>query len=72
MYSDVDTSKGGSGAIYYRETKEASLLDRASADVYRHFSGGQTFRATGLFIVTWSDVSPVDEKQKHLVSFVYL
>lgn len=66
MYSDVDTSKNGQGTIYYRETKEASLLDRASMDVFRHFSGGKNFRATGLFIVTWSDVPPIDEKQHHL------
>lgn len=72
MYSDVDTSKNGQGTIYYRETKEASLLDRASMDVFRHFSGGKNFRATGLFIVTWSDVPPIDEKQHHLVSALIL
>ena len=64
MYSDIDASK--QGTIYYRETKEKELLDRASAEVYRYFSDGQGFRAHSLFIATWLEVGP-NEQQSSLV-----
>lgn len=52
--SDIDTSAAGS--VYYRQTQDENLLERASSDVKGHFQGYQDFKATGLFIATWEDV----------------
>lgn len=52
--SDIDTSAAGS--VYYRQTQDENLLERASSDVKGHFQGYQDFKATSLFIATWEDV----------------
>lgn len=58
MYSNVDIR--ATGNIYYRETKEPALLDRATRDINRHFSDGQNFQAQSLFIATWDKVGRFD------------
>lgn len=54
MYSEVDIR--GHGSVYYRETKEQELLDRASKDVNSYFHESQSFFAQSLFIATWDRV----------------
>ena len=58
-WADVDTTPRNGGAIYYRETTNRRLLNRASAHITRLFGLTQarrTFQATRLFIATWSRV----------------
>nr|XP_027194219.1 nidogen-2-like [Dermatophagoides pteronyssinus] len=54
LYSNVDIRNRGS--VYYRETKESSLLDRSTNDVQRYFNDGKNFRTQSLFITTWDNV----------------
>lgn len=54
LYTNVDTR--GSGAVYYRETQDASLLQRATESVDEAYSYGSDFEAKSLFIATWKDV----------------
>ncbi|XP_067119899.1 nidogen [Centruroides vittatus] len=54
LYSDVDTR--GTGRIYYRETRAADLLERASRDIHRHFSQSSNFQPISIFIATWDGV----------------
>lgn len=54
LYTNVDTR--ASGAVYYRETQDVSLLQRATESVREAFSYGTDFEATSLFIATWKDV----------------
>ncbi|KAJ9588281.1 hypothetical protein L9F63_018354, partial [Diploptera punctata] len=54
LYTNVDTR--GSGAVYYRETQEESLLQRAAGSVHDAFSYADEFQPTSLFIATWEDV----------------
>lgn len=65
MYSNVDIRNRGS--VYYRETKESSLLDRSTNDVQRYFNDGKNFRTQSLFITTWDNVGRF-EKLSDLVS----
>ncbi|XP_069687047.1 nidogen [Periplaneta americana] len=54
LYTNVDTR--GSGTVFYRETQDESLLQRASESVHQAFSYGADFEARSLFIATWEDV----------------
>nr|CAD7200894.1 unnamed protein product [Timema douglasi] len=54
LYTNVDTR--GSGTVYYRETQDPSLLERASDAVRESFSSAADFTATSLFIATWDNV----------------
>lgn len=53
--ADVDLSAGGN--VFFRETKEEHLLQRAAADVQAHFSQFTSFEPLGLFIATWDRVA---------------
>ncbi|KAK3595925.1 hypothetical protein CHS0354_032433 [Potamilus streckersoni] len=52
--ADIDTR--GAGAVYYRETQERAIVERAAADIQNHFSKFPTFEPTSLFIATWDNV----------------
>lgn len=51
--SDVDTSL--TGDVFYRETRDPSLLRLAQSVIDEHFPL-EVFDAQSLFVVTWSDV----------------
>lgn len=65
FWADVDNRRAGQ--VFYRESKDPSVLLRATADVRRHFSGFPEFTATWILISTWhkvtffggSDITPV-------------
>ncbi|WAR19053.1 NDG-like protein [Mya arenaria] len=56
FFADVDLTQGGN--VFYRETNEEALLQRAGADVQGHFSQFPDFEPLGLFIATWDKVLP--------------
>lgn len=58
--ADIDTR--AAGQVYYRETRDAKLLQRAAADVQSHFSGIRSFRPRSLFIVSWDKVGYYNEQ----------
>ncbi|KAK6191563.1 hypothetical protein SNE40_003218 [Patella caerulea] len=65
--SDVDTRSAGS--VFYRETNEVALLQRAALDVQAHFTGQEAFEPKSLFIVTWHKVGAYKQTSDKLNSF---
>ncbi|KAK7103484.1 nidogen-like [Littorina saxatilis] len=65
--ADIDTR--GAGRVFYRETQDENLLQRAAADVQSHFSGKGGFRPQALFIVTWDSVGYYDRQVDRLNTF---
>lgn len=53
--ADIDTTVAGS--VFYRETTEEALLQRAASDVQTHFSQYPLFDPLSLFIATWDEVA---------------
>ena len=53
-WADVDTR--GTGTVWYRETTEPVLLDRAASDILAAFISQGSFTPTYLFIATWDRV----------------
>ena len=49
FWGDVDTRNGG--VVFYRESTDTALLQRATRDIRR------AFRATWIFIATWDSVA---------------
>ena len=66
-WADVDTSFPGTGTVWYRETAEPLLLDRAASDIQAAFISQGSFIPTYLLIATWDSVSHFGE-QTNLVS----
>ena len=66
-WADVDTSPPGTGTVWYRETSEPLLLDRAASDIQAAFVSQGSFVPTYLLIATWDGVSHFGE-QTNLVS----
>ncbi|KAL5015499.1 hypothetical protein ScPMuIL_009769 [Solemya velum] len=54
FWGDVDTERGGT--IWYRESTDPILLNRATADVRRYFPDQIRFSAAWVFIATWENV----------------
>lgn len=54
-WTDVDTRNGG--AVWYRETTNATILQKASDDIHTVFPEQFNFQASWMFIATWSDVA---------------
>lgn len=52
FWADADTQ--GAGVVYYRETSDSSLLEKAEREI--SLSYGDNFSPTSLFIVTWDGV----------------
>ena len=59
FFADADVSSSyylyNPGGIYFRETSDICLLDRAAAEV-NVLAGDTSFRPTGLVIATWDHV----------------
>lgn len=55
FWADIDTRNGGT--VWYRETTNDTLLDRATDEVRAYFPGFFRFRASWVFIATWDRVA---------------
>ena len=53
-WADVDTSGGGRGTVFYRQTTSLNLLQRASREIWDGLS--VRFFPSHLFIATWDAV----------------
>ncbi|XP_076436246.1 sushi domain-containing protein 2-like [Babylonia areolata] len=53
-WADVDVNVGGQ--VYYRQTQDPAILERASKDVHMYSPAYHKFRATWVFIATWDRV----------------
>ncbi|KAI0239247.1 hypothetical protein LSAT2_010015 [Lamellibrachia satsuma] len=56
FWADVDT-RMNSGRVYYRETTDSEILQRATDDVRRAFVRLTRFSATWVFIASWHNVT---------------
>ena len=56
FWTDVDTREN-SGRVYWRETQDATILDRCSADVRDAFVDQTRFNAIWALVVTWYNVT---------------
>uniref|UniRef100_A0AAZ3NXK6 Sushi, nidogen and EGF-like domains 1 n=1 Tax=Oncorhynchus tshawytscha TaxID=74940 RepID=A0AAZ3NXK6_ONCTS len=74
FWADVDNRRAGQ--VFYRESKDPSVLLRATVDVKRYFSEFPEFSATWILISTWhkvtffggSDITPVNTFQVILIT----
>uniref|UniRef100_A0A671W0Q0 Sushi, nidogen and EGF like domains 1 n=1 Tax=Sparus aurata TaxID=8175 RepID=A0A671W0Q0_SPAAU len=55
FWADVDNRRAGK--VFYRESREPSILNRASGDVRTYFSEFPNFNATWVLISTWLQVT---------------
>ncbi|KAM8874516.1 sushi, nidogen and EGF-like domain-containing protein 1 isoform 2-T2 [Spinachia spinachia] len=55
FWADVDNRRAG--RVFYRESREPSILSRASGDVNMYFSEFPKFNATWVLISTWHQVT---------------
>nr|XP_022323656.1 protein mesh-like [Crassostrea virginica] len=55
FWADIDTTRGGT--VWYRETTDKQLLDRATDEVRAYFPKFMKFRASWIFIATWDHVA---------------
>lgn len=53
----ADVHNGIRGDVYYRETTEPEILERATQDIRRYFKKMPAFTATWAFITTWHQVT---------------
>lgn len=53
----ADVHNGIRGDVYYRETMEPDILERASLDARKFFKNMGSFTATWVFIATWHQVT---------------
>ena len=53
-WADVDIREAG--RIYYRQTTDPNLLDRATREIRQRFSMSQNITVTNLLIATWNNV----------------
>lgn len=53
----ADVHNGIRGDVYYRESTEPEILERATQDVRKYFKNRPTFTATWVFIATWHQVT---------------
>ncbi|XP_069107045.1 protein mesh-like [Argopecten irradians] len=55
FWADVDTRHGGT--VWYRETTDSSILQRATDEVRLYYPSLNSFRADWVFIATWDNVA---------------
>ena len=53
-WADVDIR--GAGRIYYRQTSDPNLLDRATSEIRQTSSMSENITVTNLLIATWNNV----------------
>ncbi|XP_060678204.1 sushi, nidogen and EGF-like domain-containing protein 1 [Hemiscyllium ocellatum] len=66
FWGDVDNRNGGE--IYYRQSTEPSLLQRATADINRYAPSG-AFQAQWVFVATWDRVAFYGSRTSKVNSF---
>ena len=69
-WADVDTR--GSGIIYYRQTSDPNLLDRATSEIRQKFSMSENITVTNLLIATWNNVGYYNQNSDKVCMYVYL
>ena len=55
FWADADTRENGSGTVFYRETTNPTLLQRASREIQDGLL--VSFSPSHLFIATWDSIS---------------
>ncbi|KAG8433703.1 hypothetical protein GDO86_012164 [Hymenochirus boettgeri] len=65
-WGDVNNEIGGT--VYYRETKEAKLLDRITVDIAKHFPK-LNYKAKWAFVATWSNVAYFGSRSRKTNTF---
>ena len=55
-WADADTRGTGAGTVWYRQTGNAALLNRARDDIRAAFTALDFFTPSHLFIATWDHV----------------
>ncbi|XP_034295400.1 sushi, nidogen and EGF-like domain-containing protein 1 isoform X1 [Pantherophis guttatus] len=55
FWADVDNRR--SGQVYYRETTDQAILERATKDIAKYFPEFPEFSAQWIFIATWNKVT---------------
>ena len=60
FWADADTS--GTGDVWYRQSKDQALIDKANTQIKNAFPLQPQFTATDLFIATWDHVGYFDSK----------
>ncbi|KAH0623980.1 hypothetical protein JD844_007213 [Phrynosoma platyrhinos] len=55
FWADVDNRRAGE--VYYRETKDQTILERATKDIWQYFPEFPDFSAQWVFIATWYQVT---------------
>lgn len=53
----ADVHNGIRGDVYYRESADPEILERATQDVRKYFKNMVSFTATWIFIATWNQVT---------------
>lgn len=69
-WADSDTRPAGGGTVYYRETTNSTLLDRASMEIQNAFT--LSFSPTHLFIATWDAIGYYPEQIDKVFNYVTL
>ncbi|XP_077205134.1 sushi, nidogen and EGF-like domain-containing protein 1 isoform X3 [Paroedura picta] len=55
FWADVDNRRAGK--VYYRETREQAILEKATKDIWQYFPEFPEFSAQWVFIATWYQVT---------------
>jgi hypothetical protein len=55
FWADVDTNRGGT--VWYRETTNNTLLDKASEEIRAYFPQFYRFKPSWIFVATWDRVA---------------
>lgn len=55
FWADVDNRRAGQ--VYYRETKDQTILERATKDIWQYFPEFPEFSAQWVFVATWYQVT---------------
>uniref|UniRef100_A0ACB8FAR7 Uncharacterized protein n=1 Tax=Sphaerodactylus townsendi TaxID=933632 RepID=A0ACB8FAR7_9SAUR len=55
FWADVDNRRAGK--VYYRETRDQTVLEKATKDIWQYFPEFPEFSAQWVFIATWNQVT---------------
>ena len=67
FWADVDTRAPNGGDVWYRQTTDQALLDRANTQIRNAFPLQPQFTATNLIIATWDSVGYFDSKDDKVI-----
>ena len=65
-WANADTSR--CGQLFYRQTNDPDLLDRAASEIRAAFPVHEDFEITNLFIVTWDEVGYIGSQNDKVCS----